>query len=181
MAEKPQKTKIAPWFRLFPAEFLSQVGQLKAIETGVYIVLLCAMHERGEPIQADYKRLARRTNTTVKAVFGAIEVLVETGLIDRSSGDLLWSTTSERETNHRDTNSKNAQQNARIRWEETQRNQRAENASASKKLDVRGKRSDGQPPPGAVPSYDELHHFEQDRARDAPGPLDDEEEDDCPF
>ncbi len=124
-------TTTAPWFRLFAAEFQSQTSSMKAIEKGVYITLLIAMHETGKPVADDTRRLARRSGTTVKAFEGALTALIEAGLILKSAAG-LWSPAAQRETENRASKSKSAQENASMRWEKAQRNQRQKNTPVGK-------------------------------------------------
>jgi len=66
-----------PYCTWYQSDFLGGVRGMKAIEIGIYSVLLNEMYERGEALDIPLKRLARMCGTTPKALKSALDILIE--------------------------------------------------------------------------------------------------------
>lgn len=78
-----------PWFKFYPSDWLGGTRTLTAAETGVYITLICMMHERGHPIDMDDTRLARLCGLPARNFRRALEALIEEGKVVETD-DGLW-------------------------------------------------------------------------------------------
>ncbi|MDH7805728.1 MULTISPECIES: DUF1376 domain-containing protein [unclassified Rhizobium] len=137
--EKTKRRKAAPWFRLFASEFQVETAGMKAAEKGIYIALLCAMHERGEPIAEDYSRLARLSGTTPAALKSALDTLMKAGLIYHWEPEYLWSSISETEFQNREKYSELQREKSSKRWQKGKQNQRSNNAGGYRDKSIRYK------------------------------------------
>lgn len=118
-----------PYVRFFPSDWLSGTRGLTAIETGVYITLICMMYENTEPVQGDDKRLARVCGCTPAAFRRAVDALIDEGKIDAKDGG-YWNERVQKEFDFRLENSNSAKEAANKRWGKTQQKQRGKDASA---------------------------------------------------
>ena len=133
------------------------------------------MHERGEPIAEDHRRLATGCHATRPSFERALTVLIEQGIVHRDAGR-LWSELVAKEVNYRKSKSEKAKLSAQERWEKGQQIQRNNDANATrdKSIESRGGALARSDPPE---STDRSHH------RSAPyGASEDEYDDDeIPF
>jgi uncharacterized protein YdaU (DUF1376 family) len=70
-----------PWFKFFPADWLSGTRGLTAMEAGVYITLVAMMYDHAKPLSMDETRLARYCGATPRQFAAALARLVEEGKI----------------------------------------------------------------------------------------------------
>lgn len=70
-----------PWFKFFPADWLSGTRGLTATEAGVYITLIAMMYDHAKPLAQDEARLSRYCGATPRQFTAALARLVEEGKI----------------------------------------------------------------------------------------------------
>lgn len=70
-----------PWFKFYPADWLSGTRGLTATEAGVYITLIAMMYDHGKPLAMDEGRLARYCGATPRQFASALERLISEGKI----------------------------------------------------------------------------------------------------
>lgn len=68
---------VLPYCTWYQSDFLGGVRGMKALEIGVYSMLLNEMYERGEALDMPLDRLARLCGTTKGTLSKALEVLIE--------------------------------------------------------------------------------------------------------
>lgn len=90
-------SKQGPYIPFYPSDWLAGVADMTPAETGVYINILMMIYDTGEPIKADFGRLARRMNcpkgTLTALVLGlaaAKKLTIQAGFIsnDRAEKEL---------------------------------------------------------------------------------------------
>ena len=78
-----------PWFKFYPADWLSGTRGLTATEAGVYITLIAMMYDYGKPLEMDEARLARYCGATARQFSSALARLIDDGKVIRLPGG-LW-------------------------------------------------------------------------------------------
>ncbi|EJF82122.1 DUF1376 domain-containing protein [Bartonella doshiae] len=89
-----------PWTRLFADRWILDLACLSPIECNVYIKLRLQMLYTGEPLLNNTKVWANYTGCSVKMFMKALEVLINTGHIERLDDGCLWSLKVEEELNN---------------------------------------------------------------------------------
>jgi len=102
---------------------------LSAVETGVYITLICMMYEAEAPIDLPHDRLARSCGATVPTFKKALDTLLESGKIVVLNGG-LWNDRVELELEKRSQKRESAKSSARARWQKSEQNQWPSDANA---------------------------------------------------
>ena len=72
-----------PYSMWYQNDFLQGVRGMRAIEIGIYTVLINEMYDRAAALDLPIKRLARMCGTTPQALNSALENLIEEGKIIR--------------------------------------------------------------------------------------------------
>lgn len=105
-----------PWVRFFPSDWLGGTRAMSAAETGIYITLIATMYERGEPLQADYLRLARLCGASNSVFKKAVESLISEGKIEQTDNG-LWNERVGKELLYRTEKSAVALRAVKTRWQ----------------------------------------------------------------
>lgn len=122
----------APWFKFYPADWLSGTRGLNATEAGVYIALIAMMYDHGKPLAMDETRLARYCGASLRQFAAALSRLVEDGKIIPLP-DGLWNERVGAELQSREEKICGAKKAAFARHsEKAERNQSLRDANASR-------------------------------------------------
>ncbi|WDR00884.1 DUF1376 domain-containing protein [Devosia sp. J2-20] len=74
------------WYRFFPTDWLSRIGDLSSVERGVLLTLVCLMFERGDRLPRDDARLARLCGMTPASFRKALNALIHEGKVTETDG-----------------------------------------------------------------------------------------------
>lgn len=118
-----------PWFKFFPSDWLAGTRGLSAAETGVYITLICIMHEREAPILMDDTRLARLCGLPARNFRRALVALIDQGKVVEKDGGLWNERVGETLLERQKTTSLRSR-SASSRWEKIKEKQCEADASA---------------------------------------------------
>ncbi|MBS3849706.1 DUF1376 domain-containing protein [Devosia sp. BSSL-BM10] len=105
------------WFRFFPTDWLSRIGDLSPAERGVMLTLVCLMFDRGEPLSRDDARLARQCGIPTAGFRTALAALLHQGKLAETDG-MLWADWVDMEIRNTSQKSRAASRSAKARWGE---------------------------------------------------------------
>ncbi|MER9125412.1 YdaU family protein [Mesorhizobium sp. M0959] len=128
------------WFlRFFPSAWTTTTRGWQPAEKGIWIDLFVMMHQRGEPVPEDSRRLARACGTTEALFKKVLEMLIAHEVVFRCP-DGLWSADVEAEVAHRKDRSAKARENSSERWRKSKQKQGPGNpdAYANKSIEIEG-------------------------------------------
>lgn len=74
------------WYRFFPTDWLSRIGNLSPVERGVLLTLVCLMFERGDKLPRDDARLGRLCGMTPASFRKALTALIDEGKVTETDG-----------------------------------------------------------------------------------------------
>lgn len=104
-----------PFIKFYPSDFLGGVSGLSPAERGVYITLLCLIWDKGQPIEEDHARLARRCGMPKATFSRSLEALIDESKIVRVDG-LLTNERAEKVIVDRKNRTEKARAAAGVRW-----------------------------------------------------------------
>jgi uncharacterized protein YdaU (DUF1376 family) len=108
-------SKQGPYIPFYPSDWLAGVGDMTPSETGVYINILMMIYDTGEPIKADFGRLARRMNCPKGTLTALVLGLAASKKLTVQSG-FISNERAEKELKKREHKATCAAASARDRW-----------------------------------------------------------------
>ncbi|MBE0580822.1 DUF1376 domain-containing protein [Devosia sp.] len=104
------------WYRFFPTDWLSRIGNLSPVERGVLLTLVCLIFDRGDRLPRDDARLARLCGMAPASFRKVLTALIDEGKVTETDG-LLSAEWVEAELKNTFQKANSASRSAKARWD----------------------------------------------------------------